>query len=191
MPRKQVNPKKLTCGAQTRTGGACGRPAGWGTKHPGAGRCKLHGGATPVKHGIYSKIVTREEADRYRAFMASFDMLAPSEWETLLLFRMLEFATGALTDDGEDKTLKQKAFALGVGTEALKGLSLVRVRFKQVIKGDDITIHFDSSMAMDLAAAAGELICRFVEPDRQEDAVRFLKAAIVEKCREREAEAGG
>jgi hypothetical protein len=28
------------CGAKTRSGGQCGRPAGWGTNHPGIGRCK-------------------------------------------------------------------------------------------------------------------------------------------------------
>lgn len=36
-----------TCGAKKRAGGECGRPAGWGTPHPGTGRCKLHGGSTP------------------------------------------------------------------------------------------------------------------------------------------------
>ena len=36
-----------TCGAKTRSGGKCQRPAGWGTTHPGASRCKLHGGASP------------------------------------------------------------------------------------------------------------------------------------------------
>lgn len=38
------------CGAITRTpdkkGKLCGRPAGWGTNHPGVGRCKLHGGCS-------------------------------------------------------------------------------------------------------------------------------------------------
>ena len=37
----------MTCGARTRSGGQCGRPAGWGTDHRGTGRCRLHGGATP------------------------------------------------------------------------------------------------------------------------------------------------
>lgn len=35
-----------TCGAATRSGGKCRRPAGWGTDHVGAGRCKLHTGST-------------------------------------------------------------------------------------------------------------------------------------------------
>lgn len=38
-----------TCGARTRAAGgrACGLRAGWGTSHPGHGRCRLHGGSTP------------------------------------------------------------------------------------------------------------------------------------------------
>lgn len=44
------------CGAKTRSGSPCRRPAGWGTDHHGVGRCKLHGGATPIKHGLYSTI---------------------------------------------------------------------------------------------------------------------------------------
>lgn len=32
------------CGAKNRQGEPCQRPAGWGTDHPGEGRCKLHGG---------------------------------------------------------------------------------------------------------------------------------------------------
>lgn len=35
------------CGAKKRqTEGTCERPPGWGTDHPGTGRCKLHGGST-------------------------------------------------------------------------------------------------------------------------------------------------
>ena len=37
------------CGAAKRQGaGTCGQPAGWGTVHPGFGRCKLHGGGSPA-----------------------------------------------------------------------------------------------------------------------------------------------
>jgi hypothetical protein len=36
------------CGGKLkRRDGTCARPAGWGTDHPGTGRCKLHGGSTP------------------------------------------------------------------------------------------------------------------------------------------------
>ncbi len=45
--------QKPICGGTTRqqskynpAGAPCERPAGWGTEHPGIGRCKFHGGAT-------------------------------------------------------------------------------------------------------------------------------------------------
>lgn len=39
------------CGSKTRqslSNPYCQRPAGWGTYHPGVGRCKLHGGCAPM-----------------------------------------------------------------------------------------------------------------------------------------------
>lgn len=39
-----------TCGATNRKGDPCTRPAGWGTSHPGSGKCKLHGGGGKEKN---------------------------------------------------------------------------------------------------------------------------------------------
>jgi hypothetical protein len=45
------------CGAKKkRDPGYCTNKAGYKTDHVGQGRCYLHGGATPVKHGRYSTI---------------------------------------------------------------------------------------------------------------------------------------
>lgn len=41
--------------------GTCTQPAGWGTPHPGTGRCKLHGGSTPSH--VASAIAGRIKAD--------------------------------------------------------------------------------------------------------------------------------
>lgn len=48
------------CGGLKRdgSGNTCTRPAGWGTDHPGVGKCKLHGGAALVKHGLHSEVMT-------------------------------------------------------------------------------------------------------------------------------------
>jgi uncharacterized protein YjcR len=51
------------CGASNRDDEPCGLPAGWGTDHPGEGRCKHHGGASSgapegnqnaMRHGLNS-----------------------------------------------------------------------------------------------------------------------------------------
>jgi hypothetical protein len=58
-PEVGLIPHAPVCGARNRAGAkhpTCQRVAGWGTDHHGDGRCKYHGGATPVKHGAYSKI---------------------------------------------------------------------------------------------------------------------------------------
>lgn len=50
------------CGGKKKQGpGKCTRPKGWGTNHPGRGKCKLHGGATP-SHGRAAEREAAEEA---------------------------------------------------------------------------------------------------------------------------------
>lgn len=50
------------CGARGRQEGKpCGRPAGWGTDHPGVGSCKLHGGCMP-NHQVAAQRVMAERA---------------------------------------------------------------------------------------------------------------------------------
>lgn len=43
---RPIRGELVYCGARTRSGGTCRRPAGWGTDHAGFGQCKLHGGST-------------------------------------------------------------------------------------------------------------------------------------------------
>jgi hypothetical protein len=49
---------RVLCGAQRRgrPGHVCRNRAGQRTSHEGVGRCWLHGGATPIKHGRYSAV---------------------------------------------------------------------------------------------------------------------------------------
>jgi hypothetical protein len=56
-PKTSIIPTStLRCGAKTRRGSACQQVAGARTDHVGQGKCWLHGGATPIKHGRYSTI---------------------------------------------------------------------------------------------------------------------------------------
>lgn len=67
------------CGAKKKQGpGNCAQKAGWGTDHVGQGKCKLHGGATPRKHGRYSKIQSvalRELIEQHAADDKPLDIL--------------------------------------------------------------------------------------------------------------------
>lgn len=64
------------CGAKKRQGeGNCTRPAGWGTDHVGQGRCKLHFGNNPIKHGRYSSIKRADFRERIAKFEADPDPL--------------------------------------------------------------------------------------------------------------------
>lgn len=63
---RQVKGKvRKVCGAPTRSGEPCKRPAGYATDHPGEGRCKYHPGGRPgapkgnknaLTHGLYERI---------------------------------------------------------------------------------------------------------------------------------------
>ena len=53
------------CGGKKHQGeGTCGLPAGWGTDHPGTGRCKLHGGSTPTHRAAAVEQQARAELAR-------------------------------------------------------------------------------------------------------------------------------
>lgn len=59
------------CGAKTRTTGKpCKKPQGWGTQHVGFGKCRLHGGATPIKHGRYSLVHRQSLQAKVSEFLA-------------------------------------------------------------------------------------------------------------------------
>lgn len=78
------------CGAATRSGKPCQRPAGHGTNHPGEGKCKLHGGATPVKHGRYARI----QRERIRQLIDEF----ASDPDPLNLLPELELLRALIID---------------------------------------------------------------------------------------------
>jgi hypothetical protein len=77
------------CGAlkkqPTVPGERCRRPAGWGTDHVGFGRCKLHGGATPFRHGRYSRVARQFHLPAVRAKMEAYAVTTLIDLLTLLV----------------------------------------------------------------------------------------------------------
>lgn len=95
MSQNKAHDKKY-CGAKTRAGTPCRRPAGWGTDHVGEGRCKLHGGkstgAPPEKmkgnqnakkHGFFSKYIPQETLE----IMGMLDEKSPADliWDQIMI----------------------------------------------------------------------------------------------------------
>lgn len=63
------------CGARRlKSDDLCTQPAGWGTDHPGIGRCKLHGGSSPTHVKYARRIMAEREAT---AFGGRLDITAP------------------------------------------------------------------------------------------------------------------
>jgi hypothetical protein len=60
-------PGRDKCGGRKRdgSGGVCTRPAGWGTDHPGIGKCKLHGGSTPNHKAAARVVQARRDVATY------------------------------------------------------------------------------------------------------------------------------
>jgi hypothetical protein len=68
--------ESLLCGAHSRsTQQPCKNIAGKGTDHIGQGRCRLHGGASPIKTGLYSKIQRHRIGQRMAEIAESNDLL--------------------------------------------------------------------------------------------------------------------
>ena len=71
--KRKADQYKSICGRPGRqTGQPCGRPAGWGTDHPGDGPCKFHGGKTGrgpknlnFRHGLRSKFWKPEDVEAF------------------------------------------------------------------------------------------------------------------------------
>jgi hypothetical protein len=56
------------CGAKARShDGTCLQPAGWGTDHPGRGRCRFHGGNAPTHIARAKREALAEAAATYLA----------------------------------------------------------------------------------------------------------------------------
>lgn len=98
-PGQPGNPKPYrTCGARTRGDDAiydqCARPAGWGTDHPGAGRCKLHGGSR--NPGRYSPLWRGRMQEIARAALEAdpdsdpLDLLAELEVQRVILATLID-----------------------------------------------------------------------------------------------------
>lgn len=116
------------CGGKTRTpdkkGKPCARPAGWGTPHPGYGKCKFHGGST--KNG--RKAAKKEWVDTQIAMYGDVVEIEPEQALIEELWRTngaVRYLASFLTDGEVDEVHSRlKQTVKGPGNATHEGLSV-------------------------------------------------------------------
>lgn len=91
---------KPVCGGNTRRdspngvkGSPCQRPAGWGTDHPGYGKCKHHGGATPSGRKAALMEMIRDEVRKVMGPAIEVDPMEALLWCIRIAAGEVAFAT--------------------------------------------------------------------------------------------------
>jgi hypothetical protein len=133
------------CGKKNRQGKPCGMLAGWGTTHNGDGACKFHGGATPIKHGLYSKYKGKLVADRVEELVDDpelLDMRRPIAVLEALTQRLLEALepTDTVGIIGQDVRMA----LLQLAKEQAKAIE----RYHKITEGTKYTIRIEHIQAV-------------------------------------------
>lgn len=105
MPKGGADPVKF-CGAKKRRQeDTCRRGAGWGTDHPGWGRCKLHGGSAPSGRAAAKRAAAEHAVVTYGLAVEidPHEALEQELWRTQGHVQYL----GWLVSDLEQRDLKQ------------------------------------------------------------------------------------
>lgn len=125
---KKKGPK---CGAPKRQGdrSPCGNPAGFKTNHRGIGRCHLHGGNTPIKHGLYSSVVREQNQALVEQLAKSPDLTSLDKEIALVRVLLHEFA------ERTKEAMEKMAEGDRVGAELVRieGMGLQIERLSQII----------------------------------------------------------
>lgn len=144
------------CGAQKRRGGKCTLPLGWGTSHPGIGRCKLHGGTAPN----HIKAAAKEEYRRLLGNPIEINPLDALLWCIKLRAGEVQWLTERIAELEErewfEETIMGKAFHLYVRERhhAMQDLA----RYSQMAISLGI-----AERAVKLAETYGELLARLIQ----------------------------
>ena len=135
------------CGAKLRKKDrTCAQPAGARTNHVGIGRCWLHGGATPIKHGLYSKVVSAQNREMVDELAKAPDLSSLDKEIALMRVIIHEFSEKTLEAIDAIKGEKPEAQAARFQAE-LSRLQAVQEQIEQLSR----VVHRKS--AIDTAAS--------------------------------------
>lgn len=165
------------CGAKAKsTGKPCRRPAGWGTDHPGTGRCRTHGGLTPrgvdsphFKTGMYSQYVDPAQLQGFEEWDAEVGAGLAVERRLRGIMFVLEqwIYNGAVeTKDGDRLPLEPQAVA-AMFNAITRCYAVVTKR----LEGETIHVKFAQPEIERAFAAIGDAIGEHVSDPAEADAV--------------------
>lgn len=158
------------CTALSRTtGDQCGKRAGWGTDHVGAGMCRIHGGSTPTPTHIVSEYGIDTLVERYINDPRIFDLR--KDIATLRAMRDLEIVQFGRTYPGSQERDSSIYKLSGIINGIVKasreffdlvnrrGFALTVSQFRQLREATK-KITFEEGMALSaiLAKASPELV---------------------------------
>jgi len=166
------------CGARNRAGKPCQQRAGWGTGHPRIGRCKLHGGASPIKHGLYSKVVH----EQLRAKIGIAETATPIDQMIEALNLQTALAMEYIGRFGPDIKLTGKD--LGLLSDLLEKISRIGERIYRVRQLEAMTM----TEGLALIEEFGRLAEKYLDTDEAREAFAADVRALLYRIGGRESE---
>jgi hypothetical protein len=163
------------CGAKTRSGGTCGRQAGWGTSHLGVGSCSSHGGSTPTHELSGAVALARRQA------LVMGEPLDADPHEVILdCIRIARGEVRYCSDriaDLEDALVRHQAIKVRPLSYGKEGESATET-VEEVTTSEQVTLH-------------AWVVARHAAMDRAVNYSKIALAAGVEERRVRVAERAG
>lgn len=169
------------CGAKVRhREGFCRKPAGWGVKGVSSGRCRLHGGASLIKHGLYAKNLPDSIQQRLDEWdKVKDEKLNDLSREIRVARAMVEAHLEQVPDPDEKglviftgKGMADFTHAVGVWMERVAKLTEAQDRIK---RGNRLTITTESVER--LLESVTDILMTYVPEEKQQEAMSALRDA--------------
>lgn len=177
--RHGKTPKRAICAARAKSkaGEPCARPAGWGTDHPGTGRCKFHGGRSTgpppgtqnaLKHGAYADLIlehlTPEERSIFEQVPADDGLMQELRIVRFKLLRLLQ-------------PMERQVAVGGPG-----GAEIVTLKVDEITRARGISLLVDS---------ARKILKDLRESGQEDDGSLTALLEAIERSRKADEEHGG
>jgi hypothetical protein len=143
-PPGKAAPDVARCGAKKKQGpGHCTQVAGWGTDHPGVGRCKLHGGKTPNGEKAGKRELVEREAQRMVALAGTDQDPIEHLLEALHHAAALERVWGTMVSELDEAAEEENADAKTRGELGYEEDSDEKSPYELIVRSKDRLLALD------------------------------------------------